>query len=57
MMMRISKQDLRKIKLYFGLTDGMRKSIRYWMSLNPKEKFYVDEFIDYKLNEDFYLTF
>lgn len=49
--MKLTSRQLDKIDVYLGLSKPVIESIQYWISLNPKDPFDVDEFIELMYQE------
>lgn len=44
--MKLTQRQLTKIDLYLGLSKSTVDKLNYWISLNPKDAFDADEFIE-----------
>lgn len=50
--MKVTRRQLDKIDVYLGLSKPVMESIKFWISLNPKDPFDVDEFIELMYQEE-----
>ena len=45
--MILTHQDMKKIDTYYGFSKAIIKKLQFWVHLNPKDKFCVDEIIEW----------